>query len=202
MPLADFAEVFGSGGLYDKFFSDNNLDKLADTSRRPWAWRPESVAPSPVMLAQFERAAHIRQMFFAPGSKAPELAFTVKLSNLDPTATRFYFNIDGNEFDVKPGAANGGVVVWPSPQKRSLAYAAFEDSVAPPEKIWREGPWAWFRLIDAAKMPPEGAQSGGDLVSLLRIETPHHRAVVTIEAPNASRNPFAAPEWRQFRCES
>jgi len=202
MPLADFAEVFGSAGLYDKFFTDNNFDKLADTSRRPWAWRPESVAPSPGMLAQFERAALIRQMFFAPGSKMPEIAFTVKLSNLDSGATRFYINIDGKEFDVKPGADNGGPVVWPSPQKRSLAYAAFEDPIAPPEKIWREGPWAWFRLIDEAKTPSEGAQSGAALVSVLRIQTTHHRALVTIEAPNATSNPFAAREWRQFRCES
>ena len=36
MPLSDFAEVFGSGGLYDKFFNDN-LDKLVDTSQRPWS---------------------------------------------------------------------------------------------------------------------------------------------------------------------
>ena len=89
MPLSDFAEVFGHGGLYDKFFTEN-LEKLADTSQRPWAWRPDSVAPSSAMLAQFERAERIRQMFFDPGGKTPQLAFTMRLSNLDPAATRFY----------------------------------------------------------------------------------------------------------------
>src|SRR6266850_1866443 len=72
MPLTDFAEVFGHDGLYDKFFTDR-LEKVVDTSQRPWAWRSDSVAPSPGILAQFERAQHIRNMFFSPGSKVPEV---------------------------------------------------------------------------------------------------------------------------------
>jgi type VI secretion system protein ImpL len=200
MPLADFGEVFGHGGLYDKFFTDN-LDKLVDTSQRPWAWRPESVEPSLGMLAQFERAERIRQMFFSPGSKMPELAFTVKLSNLDPQATRLYVNIDGHVFDVKPGGESRGPVVWPGPQKRGIAYATFEDRVAAPEQaIGFEGPWAWFRLTDAAKASAQ-AQPEADLVSMLHVQTRYHRALVTIEASNATSNPFAAREWRQFRCE-
>jgi type VI secretion system protein ImpL len=200
MPLADFAEVFGHGGLYDKFFTDN-LDKLVDTSLRPWAWRAESVEPSPGMLPQFERAARIREMFFSPGSKTPELAFTVKLSNLDPAAIRFYINLDGHDLDVKPGAERRGPVVWPGTQKGSFAFAAFEDHVAAPEKVGFDGPWALFRLIDAAKVPTEAAQPDADLVSVLRIQTGHHQALVTIEAPNATSNPFAARDWRLFRCE-
>ena len=69
--LSDFAEVFGSGGLYDKFFNDN-LEKLVDTSQRPWSWRPDSVASSPGMLAQFERVERIRQMFFTAGIEGAE----------------------------------------------------------------------------------------------------------------------------------
>jgi type VI secretion system protein ImpL len=201
MPLSDFGEVFGQGGIYDKFFADN-LDKLVDRSHRPWSWRPESVEASPGILAQFERAERIREMFFSPGSKTPELAFTVKLSNLDPAATRLYVNIDGHVFDVKPGAESKGPVVWPGPQKRGIAYATFEDKVAAPEQaIGFEGPWAWFKLVDAAKASQE-AQPDVDLVSMLRIQTRFHRALVTIEASSAVSNPFAAPEWRQFRCES
>jgi type VI secretion system protein ImpL len=199
MPLADFAEVFGYGGLYDKFFTDN-LDKLADTSLRPWTWRPESVEPSAGMLPQFERAARIRDMFFSPGSKTPALAFTVKLSNVDTAASRFYINIDGHEFDARPGAERKGPVVWPGTEKR-YAFAAFEDPIAAPEKIGFDGPWAWFRLIDATKAPSEGAQPDADLVSVLRIQTRYHQALVTVEAPNATSNPFATREWRLFRCE-
>jgi type VI secretion system protein ImpL len=201
MPLTDFAEVFGHGGLYDKFFTEN-LEKLADTSQRPWAWRPDSVAPSFAMLAQFERAERIRQMFFAPGGKTPQLAFTMRLSNLDPAATRFYVNIDGNVLDVKPGAENTGSVVWPGGQKRSFAFVTFEDRVAAPEQaLGFEGPWAWLKLVDGAKDGSAQAQADSDLVSVLRFSTKYHRALVTIEASNASSNPFAGRDWRQFKCD-
>jgi type VI protein secretion system component VasK len=78
----------------DKFFAEN-LDKLVDKSQRQWSWREGSVHPSAAVLPQFERAERIRQMFFSPGAKLPEVNFVVRLSNLDPTATRFYLNIDG-----------------------------------------------------------------------------------------------------------
>ena len=67
MSLRDFGEVFGHGGVYDKFFSEN-LDKLVEKSPR-WAWRDPSMQAPASMLPQFERAERIRQMFFAPGSK-------------------------------------------------------------------------------------------------------------------------------------
>jgi type VI secretion system protein ImpL len=201
MPLADFNQVFGYGGLYDKFFTDN-LEKLVDKLQHPWTWRPESVEPSQSMLAQFERAEHIRQMFFSPGSNVPELRFTVRLSSLDPLATRLHVDIDGQPFDVKPGAESGGPVVWPGPQKGGVANYTFEqDPVAAPERIGYNGPWAWFRLIDLTKAPSGQAPLEADLVSRLRFQTKYHHAQVTIEAANASSNAFAGQNWRQFKCD-
>jgi type VI protein secretion system component VasK len=92
-------------------------------------------------------------------------------------------------------------VAWPGAQQRSVAFAQFEDSVAAPERIVLGGPWAWFRLIDAANAEAAQARSEADLVTTLSIRTSHHRALVTIAASNASSNPFAAREWRQFTCE-
>jgi type VI secretion system protein ImpL len=201
MPLAEFVEVFGHGGLYDRFFADK-LEKLVDTSQHPWAWREGSVHPSPGVLHQFERAERIRQMFFRPGSKTPELNFIVKLSNLDPSATRFYVHIDGQRFDTKPGAESRSPVVWPGPEKRGVAFATFEDRIAAPEQAGGfDGPWAFFRLIDATAMPSAQAQGERELSSLLRFQTKYHQAQVTIEASNAASNPFTARDWRQFKCE-
>ena len=204
MPLSDFAEVFGPGGLYDKFFTVN-LDPLVDRTLKPWAWRPDSVEPSRGMLAQFELAEHIRQMFFGAGSKLPELTFNVVLSNLDPSATRFYVNIDDRGFAIKPGEKPRRAVVWPGPQKRGIALAYFEeDPVAAPEQAEGfDGPWALFRLIDKAMTrSPTQTQSRIELDSVLDFHTTYHRATVTIEWPNANSNPFAArDDWRQFTCE-
>jgi len=194
--LIDFSSVFGPGGLYDKFFAER-LDKLVDTSQRPWTWRSDSVASSPGMLAQFERVGRIREMFFAPGSKSPELEFRIRLSKLDASATRLYVDIDGQTFDVKPGAEGGGPATWPGPKKAGVAFATFEDRVGAPQQGFEfEGPWAWFRMIDKAMAP----QPEVDGLSVLSLQNQYHRAVLTIEAPAGKGNPFVARGWRQFAC--
>jgi type VI secretion system protein ImpL len=194
--LVDFAAVFGPGGLYDKFFSER-LDKLVDTSQRPWTWRPDSVASSPGMLAQFERVGRIREMFFAPGSKSPELEFRVRLSKLDAQASRLYVDIDGQAFEAKPGGEGGGVITWPGPKKAGVAFATFEDRVGAPEQSTPfEGPWAWFHMIDSTMAP----QPEADGLSVLSLQTQYHRALLTIEAPAGKGNPFVARGWRQFGC--
>jgi type VI secretion system protein ImpL len=196
IPLVDFASVFGPGGLYDKFFAER-LDKLVDTSQRPWTWRPDSVASSPGMLAQFERVGRIREMFFPPGSKSPELEFRIRLSKLDAAASRLYVDIDGQIFEAKPGGEGGGPATWPGPKKAGVAFATFEDRVgAPDQRLQFEGPWAWFRMIDNAMAP----QPEADGLSVLSLQTPYHRAVLTIEAPSGKGNAFVARGWRQFGC--
>jgi type VI secretion system protein ImpL len=202
MSLTDFAEVFGYGGVYDRFFTAN-LEKLVDTSGHPWRWRPESVAPSPALLAEFEQADRIRQMFFRPGSKMPGLEFTVKLSGLDVRAHRFYLDIGGQAAAVAPGGESKREVVWPDPDpQKHYARAAFEDDVAAPEYAVRtRGPWAWFKFVDAKKARSDRPQPDSDLSSVLSVSTEYHQALITIEASNETSNPFATHEWRQFKCE-
>ena len=40
MTLAEFGTVFGYEGVFDKFFTDNALDKQVDMSGRRWALFP------------------------------------------------------------------------------------------------------------------------------------------------------------------
>jgi type VI secretion system protein ImpL len=196
IPLSDFALVFGPGGLYDKFFTER-LEKLVDTSQRPWAWRPDSVASLPGVPAQFERVARIRDMFFGAGGKGPELEFNVRLSKLDAAASRLYVDIDGQPFEVKPGGESTGQATWPGPKKAGVAFATFEDRIAAPEQVHEfEGPWAWFHMIDKTM----GPQPEVDGVAVLSLQSSHHRALLTVEAPAGRGNPFVARGWRQFVC--
>ena len=109
MPLSDFGEVFGYGGLYDKFFTDN-LDKLVDTSQRPWslASRVGRSRRRACWRSSNGRSAFAR-CFSAPGSKTPELEFTVKLSKLDADGDAVRTSTSTvSVFDVKPGAESDG----------------------------------------------------------------------------------------------
>jgi type VI secretion system protein ImpL len=202
MTLGAFGEAFGYGGLFDKFFTER-LEQLVDRSQARWAWRAGSVdaSRSQAMLDQFERVERIRQMFFNPGSKTPELNFSLKLSNVDPSATRFYVNIDGQQFEARPGSESRTPAVWPGPDKRGSGIAVFEDRMAAPDRVGQYGgSWGWFHLIDAtiARAPTE---LDTDLETVLRIESKFHKATVTIEASSGATNPFASHDWRQFRCE-
>src|SRR5262249_22238802 len=82
MTLAAFGDVFGYGGLYDRFFTER-IEKFVDRSESRLAWRVGMIDGSQAMLDQFERVERIRQMFFTPGSKSPELRFSIRLSNVD-----------------------------------------------------------------------------------------------------------------------
>ena len=202
MTLGAFGEAFGYGGLYDKFFTER-LDALVDRSAARWTWRPGSIdgSQSQAMLDQFQRVERIRQMFFNPASKAPELNFFVRLSNVDPSATRFYVSIDGQQFDARPGGEVRSPAVWPGPDKRGSGIAVFEDRTAAPDRVVQYGgPWGWFRMVDATiARAPTSFET--DLETTLHVESKFHKATVTIEASNAASNAFASREWRQFRCE-
>ena len=82
MPLSDFGEVFGTAVC---------TTSSSPTTSRSWSTRRSVRGPGvpspwrrqPACWLQFERAERIRQMFFSPGSKTPELDFDLRLSNLD-----------------------------------------------------------------------------------------------------------------------
>ena len=69
----DFGQLFGPGGMLDDFFQ-RRLAPLVDTSTTPWTYKPlaDGKRPaSPAALAEFQRAARIREVFFRGGGKTP-----------------------------------------------------------------------------------------------------------------------------------
>jgi type VI secretion system protein ImpL len=199
MSLRDFADVFGPGGIYDKFFTDN-LESLVEKSPR-WSWRDGAVNVSASLLPQFERADRIRQMFFNAGAKNPEVLVTLRLSKVDKSTSRFVFTIADQSFEARPGSDSQAPAVWPGADRREQATYAFEDRVAAPEKRTYTGPWAFLRLVDSVRLPPADAREVTDLSTVLQLSTKYHSAQVIIDAPNAASNPFGDREWRQFVCK-
>jgi type VI secretion system protein ImpL len=189
--LADFATVFGYDGLFDRFFTQQ-LEKQVDMSGADWSWRPGSVQLSERLLDQFQHARRIRDMFFNPGSKTPELQFFVTFSDLDSNAQRVVLQIDGKNFDDKHMKQAG---TWPGPVPGHAA-TTFESRYYDPTRAYG-GPWAWFRMIDDTRVGAPDAQQR----IMLNIQNRYHRVHVTVEPGRADANPFAVRNWRQFRCE-
>jgi type VI secretion system protein ImpL len=195
VPLADFGRLFGAGGVFDAFFKEN-LQALVDTSRNPWNWRAGtsgSLGVSLSMLRQFETAQRIRDSYFQIGGQLPEVKFNVTPAYLDAAASRFTFEIDGQSVDYRHGPERTQPMVWPGPSP-GVAAMSFEDRSGAKPNLAFQGPWALFRLLDAAVSQPQS-----DVRYATAWQVGGHEARITIEA-NSVRNPFTRNLLRQFSC--
>ena len=190
--LADFGLVFGYDGLFDRFFTEH-LEKQVDTTGAVWMWRPGAVALPQRLLDQFQQARLIRDMFFQPGTKTPDVRFFVTLSNLDSNATRAILQIDGQNFDDKRMKQPA---TWPG-SAQGHARFSFESRYYDPT-VGYEGPWAWFRMVDYKRAGAVDAQQR----IVLNLQNRYHRVQVTVEPGRASPSPFATGTWRHFSCGS
>jgi type VI secretion system protein ImpL len=192
--LADFATVFGYGGVFDVFFKEHLVSQV-DISSEPWRWREGAITPASGMLDTFQAAQRVRDMFFPPGSKTPSLSFTVMMTDLDSNTTRFVLLIDGQVFDATHQAPVRKLAIWPGTASGSAA-THFEARLYDPTKTYG-GPWAWFRMIDETRDGPQDAEP-----VRLNIKNPYHQVHITVETTKAYNNPFANTSWRQFSCGS
>jgi type VI secretion system protein ImpL len=195
VPLADFGRLFGYGGIFDSFFKDN-LAAVVDTSHAPWTWRGGaggSIGGSASMLRQFEAAQQIRDTYFRPGGQLPEVHFNVAPAYLDPNATRFQLELDGQTIEYRHGPERNSQESWPGPSP-GIAVISFEGSGGEHPNRSFEGPWAWFRLLDAAVVQPES-----DVRYRVTFRTGGNEARVIIEATSI-HNPFATSVLRRFSC--
>jgi len=195
VPLADFGRLFGSGGIFDVFFKEN-LAPLVDVTRSPWVWRAGGSGPagaSSAMLRQFEQVQQIRDRYFGTSGQTPEQQFNMTPGELDAAATRFTLEVDGQSLDYRHGPIRSLPAKWPGPAP-GAASAVFEDGAGAHPNLSFQGPWAWFRLLDAAAM-----HSDSDVRFTATFQVGGHRGGVIIE-PNSIRNPYQASVLRQFRC--
>lgn len=192
--LEDFARVFAAGGLFDAFFQAN-LAPLVDTSRAVWRWRDgaDAIGGSASMLAQFQAADRLRQVFFKPGASTPEFRFNVTPDELDGSVERFRLEVDGQVLDYRHGPRRAVPMVWPGGAVGQAA-AAFEQTGGLRPQIVYSGSWALFRLLEQASV-----QRVSETRYLVSFNIGGKQARVILDA-SSIRNPLARAELARFRC--
>ena len=194
IPLRDFANLFGYGTGFDRFFKEN-LEPLVDRSQTPWTWKSGAVAHAPRgILDQFERAQRIRDLFFKRSGEF-ELKFHVTLTEMDASSIRFVLDIDGNKFEYKPPPVPS-LTTWPGQNPNTASITWYERFGGQPRQPFA-GAWAWFRLLDAAAQQ----EKENDSRTSFTFQMPGHRARIVVEAVSVVSNPFSNRDWRQFSCQ-
>jgi type VI secretion system protein ImpL len=146
----DFGRFFAPGGIIDDFFQKNLLPYV-DMSDVHWRWRPEAASTLGIsleVLAEFERAATIRDMFFSSGGKLASMRFELKPLAADTSFGNVLLEIDGQALNHVP---NGAVtpVLFQVPSGKRTGLVRFETTPAGKlPDLMTEGAWAWLRMID------------------------------------------------------
>ena len=132
-PLDDFAKLFAPGGLIDGFFN-TQLRPYVNTTGK--TWKPQAVdgvaAPvSPADIAQFQRAAVIRDLFFASGSarRSPS-ASTSRPSSSIPGSSQVSLEFDGTSVTYAHGPARSTQITWPGPNGMTERAAGLQSAAA------------------------------------------------------------------------
>ncbi|MEP9379121.1 type VI secretion system membrane subunit TssM [Aquabacter sp. CN5-332] len=195
--LADFTRMFGPDGLLDKFF-DRQLKPFVDTISSPWRPLANAGARTDITalaLGYFEQAAKIRTFFFAPGTTAPQVAFSLTPRDLDPGAMRVKLDIDGQSISYQYGPPHTVQMKWPG-NVGGVRVEFGAASEGQPSSLTYDGPWALFRFLAARSLKRESANR-----FVLNINLGERSASFNLDAASVN-NPFQKSPLTGFRCLS
>ncbi|RVT84117.1 type VI secretion system membrane subunit TssM [Rhodobacteraceae bacterium CCMM004] len=194
--IADFTRLFGPDGLIDGFFKQN-MASFVDTRSRPWQWKKVNdidLGISQQVLEQFQYAAEIRDAFFQGGG--PRIQFQVTPEALDPKAQAILLEIDGTkvEYAHTDGQPTPVGVTWPGPV--GLGRVTFSPRIPNAESsLTRDGPWGWFRLLDAAEVRRTNVPDRKRMI----FRVGGRIAIFQLQSSSVL-NPFALPALETFSC--
>ncbi|MBV9654290.1 MAG: type VI secretion system membrane subunit TssM [Acetobacteraceae bacterium] len=197
VPLDDFTRLFAPGGLLDGFFN-TQLRPFVVTTGKTWQLQPvdgTSAPLSPADLAQFQRAAAIRDMFFPGGGTAPLVRFDMIPVGLDSNAKTATLDFDGTQVTATHDPPRAVQITWPGPNRMQNVRLSFDPPASANAALAETGPWAMFRLLGHGQLQRTGAPDRFRLT----FRQGEREAVFEVRADSIV-NPFAPGPLQDFRC--
>jgi type VI secretion system protein ImpL len=189
----DFGQLFGVAGQLDDFFQ-RRLSTIVDTGVTPWVYKPLSDGTKPpggAALADFQRAARIKDAFFRGGGKTPGFKVDLRVLEMSEGLKEFTIDIDGQALKFTAGNTAAQTVSWPSTRVASqIKLGAAGGNV----QLF-EGPWALFRLL--GQFENQASAQPERFTVLLNMDGKHARMEVI---SNSAVNPLRMREMQTFRC--
>ncbi|MEM9496450.1 MAG: type VI secretion system membrane subunit TssM [Pseudomonadota bacterium] len=190
---ADFARLFGPGGLVDGF-TESHLAPYIDTTTTPWSWRGD-LGLDANLLVPFQNARSMRQALF-PGGAGPVMSFTLEPRDLSVNASRVILNLDGQALSYFNAAARPMPMTWPGPDGTNMITMSFAPVDGSTEVITSQtGAWAFLRLIRSGRL------AATDLPEVFRLSLAAggYNAQFNLRA-NSVDNPFDLQMFAGFTC--
>ncbi|MBI1181987.1 MAG: type VI secretion system membrane subunit TssM [Alphaproteobacteria bacterium] len=193
--LADFADLFGYGGVLESFFNEH-MKPYVDRSGGTWKWRDPSQAPDlpSGALGLFQQADEIRSAFFRQGAQEPKVEFQISSRSIDSRATNATLVLGGKTMVFRPNIPATYKLTWPFDPNDEASYLVFiraGGGTTTPQEF--QGPWSLFRLFAG------NLRSGGSRDRfVLRLERDGLVAEFEVKALSVD-NPFGL-RLDRFRC--
>jgi type VI secretion system protein ImpL len=168
-----------------------------NTSGGTWRWKPvgnTTLGIPTSVLRQFQRAALIRDTFFRGGGAMPSVGFGLKPIYLDANVRTFKLDLQGQKFQYRHGPTRVQRAQWPGPDSTGQVRFVFEDGSGMRLSSSKEGPWAWFRILDNADL---NATASDRLVATFK--SAGRKSSWEIRADSVV-NPFMMEQLAKFRC--
>jgi len=191
--LADFGNFFGGSGSIDNF-TKTYLAPFVDTRR--WRLRvvdERSLGLSNKALSQLKRAARIKEMFFQDGGNQVTVRFKLKPVYLDASVKRFLIDLTGKRLTYQHGPPRTSAIEWPGQDNNNRARIIFERIGAGSFSITKDGPWAWFKLLDVS----DTERRSNDQI-IINFTTAGLKASYQLQAASVT-NPFSSSDFTRFR---
>jgi type VI secretion system protein ImpL len=200
VPLDDFARLFAPGALLDGFFN-TELRPYVLTTGRSWQLQQVDGTTAPVTqsdVTQFQRAAAIRDIFFAGGGTTPSVRFDITPVTVDAGTKTATLDFDGTAVVAAHAPPHATQIQWPGPKGMTEVKLTFDPPPASGTGVLQAaGPWAMFRLFGQGRL----AQAGSSDRYTLTFQSGEREAVFELRAASVL-NPFAPGVLRDFRCPS
>ena len=152
LAVSDFSDFFKTNGALDSYYKEFISPFINSKSWSNKTVDDRNIGISKNVLTQVSRALQIKNIFFKNNPESPSLSFQMRPESMSKNDARFYMDIGGNRLTYNHGPKFWKSVEWNSDADSSRVRLAFEDLQGATHSKSYDGPWAWFRLQDAAEL--------------------------------------------------
>jgi type VI secretion system protein ImpL len=205
LAVLDFSSFFKPQGTLDQF-SKEFIDPFVE-KRGNWSSRSVdgfSLGFPSSSLAQLQRAASIRDVFFRQNPETPSISLELRPYFMNKEDAVFTLDLGDQRLSYNHGPKFWKSVTWSGDNDARRLRLIFEDLKGGQFDRAFTGPWAWFRLMDAAHIQST-PQSNVYLITFAHdsartTDDSSARKIVFEGRATSINNPFKNELLNSFRC--